>query len=73
MKPFIESPEEGNVLLGLLDLAVKAGGLNTASNCLHFANKTQMEMQALNEAQRQPPATAPAPAPAAAEAPAPAA
>lgn len=42
---------EADALLGLLDIAVKAGGLNAAGPALHFANKVQAAVQAEATAQ----------------------
>jgi len=41
MKSLEMSKEEANVLIQLLDVAVKAQGLQTAPSALHFVNKVQ--------------------------------
>jgi len=35
------SKQDASILLQLLDLAQKAGGLNVSNNCLYFATKAQ--------------------------------
>ena len=35
--------QESDVLLALLDLAVKSGGLQVAENCLYFSKKFKYE------------------------------
>lgn len=37
--------DEKQVLSGLLDLAVKAGGLNVAANALYFVQKLELTSQ----------------------------
>ena len=47
--------EEGNQLLGIMDLAVKSGGLQVAAVALPRAGKLQAAAQAANEAPEGPP------------------
>lgn len=40
-EPFFFTVDERRELVRLLDLAVKAGGLQVAPSCLHFVQKLQ--------------------------------
>ncbi len=57
----IESKDEAEALLGMLDIATKSGGLQVAQVAVHFAGKVQAMLQAAAQPADEP---APAPAPA---------
>jgi len=55
----IENKDEAQTLLSMLDVATKAGGLQVAPVCLHFAGKIQTMLQADAQPKPQPSAEAP--------------
>lgn len=46
----LESKEEAQVLLNILDIAVKAGGLQVAGAAMHFASKIETFTKELDKA-----------------------